>query len=541
MPPRSCDPDRLSAYRDDALSPTERAALEAHLLECATCRDELSLYAALGEALRELTPPAPTPIRLEARVAAVLLERSRDRDDGSEGPRVPRLLRLPVGRMRWVGGAAAALAVLLVFVGLPLGGAGGPSVAVAYPCDNPSECAVALRFRGPVDRQAVERTLRVDPPLPVTVTWRDPETLLVKPLKPAAPGQHYTLSVQPGVAEKLAIPVPLTAAPTAPARDETPAEGASIPSRTDFASAAPAAAGAAPTSAAPLPTANAGPRSTPTSDPTRPAARASASPTGAPAAPTGTPTACAPARGASDPAVVGGRAGAATRLGCALGPATRLEVGVTLYRRGILLRRGDTGETLALLADGTWRTVAGSLADSLGIAEGGERQLAGSVEPFAGGAVFSTTGGVAFVLYGGGTWEQLGSLPAAGGPTATASAAATPPASATAAPGQQAAADGSPTPIPTLAPAAAAGAPAAATQTPSPAGPTTTAPAASGAVSSTQATPAATSGAPAMSGSAVPAASGLGATPTATDRPDAPAAARTPAPGRTRTPITDPA
>lgn len=38
----SCDVNRLTAYRDDALSPEERAATEAHLKDCARCRAELA-------------------------------------------------------------------------------------------------------------------------------------------------------------------------------------------------------------------------------------------------------------------------------------------------------------------------------------------------------------------------------------------------------------------------------------------------------------------------------------------------------------------
>jgi anti-sigma factor RsiW len=34
--------DRLSEYHDDELTPEERAACEAHLAECTTCRDALA-------------------------------------------------------------------------------------------------------------------------------------------------------------------------------------------------------------------------------------------------------------------------------------------------------------------------------------------------------------------------------------------------------------------------------------------------------------------------------------------------------------------
>jgi len=38
-PAPACDGTRVTAYVDDVLSPEDRAAVEAHLATCPTCRD----------------------------------------------------------------------------------------------------------------------------------------------------------------------------------------------------------------------------------------------------------------------------------------------------------------------------------------------------------------------------------------------------------------------------------------------------------------------------------------------------------------------
>ncbi|MFQ5789115.1 MAG: anti-sigma factor family protein [Acidobacteriota bacterium] len=50
---------RLSAYLDGELSPSENAAVDGHLGECATCREELAEFRRLSETLRTVTEADP--------------------------------------------------------------------------------------------------------------------------------------------------------------------------------------------------------------------------------------------------------------------------------------------------------------------------------------------------------------------------------------------------------------------------------------------------------------------------------------------------
>jgi anti-sigma-K factor RskA len=94
------------AYALDAIEPDERAAFEAHLVRCDSCRQEVDTFrqatAALGESLA--TPPPP---QLRARVLA-LAERT---------PQLPPAVReaapgrRPRRTTRWLAAAAAVVAL----------------------------------------------------------------------------------------------------------------------------------------------------------------------------------------------------------------------------------------------------------------------------------------------------------------------------------------------------------------------------------------------------------------------------------------------
>jgi anti-sigma factor RsiW len=57
----SCDPEKVTGYVDDALDPAERAAIEAHLAECPSCRQQVSEERHLQAHLRALPIPEPRP------------------------------------------------------------------------------------------------------------------------------------------------------------------------------------------------------------------------------------------------------------------------------------------------------------------------------------------------------------------------------------------------------------------------------------------------------------------------------------------------
>jgi anti-sigma factor RsiW len=80
----SCDPERVTGYVDGALPEEERTAIESHLLECVTCREQADFETALRPRLRALAAPEvpaglgravrrqmrpPSPLRVVAAVA----------------------------------------------------------------------------------------------------------------------------------------------------------------------------------------------------------------------------------------------------------------------------------------------------------------------------------------------------------------------------------------------------------------------------------------------------------------------------------------
>ena len=94
----SCDPERVTAYVDDALDPAAREEVRAHIEDCATCAEQAAFESGLRENLRSLPDPEPRP-ELETAVRESL------RSSGS----LVRLL-LPL---------AAALALALWGTGAP--------------------------------------------------------------------------------------------------------------------------------------------------------------------------------------------------------------------------------------------------------------------------------------------------------------------------------------------------------------------------------------------------------------------------------------
>ena len=106
----------LGAYVLGALEPADRAELDAHLTDCAACREELASYAGLPALLSRVSlqeaddgPPSPPPALLPRLLGAV--ERERDRD-------ARRLHRWQAGTATLATAAAAAVLLPLVGPGL---------------------------------------------------------------------------------------------------------------------------------------------------------------------------------------------------------------------------------------------------------------------------------------------------------------------------------------------------------------------------------------------------------------------------------------
>lgn len=118
----------LGAYVLGALEPADRAEVDAHLSDCAACREELASYAGLPALLSRVSlqeaddgPPLPSPTLLPRVLGAVERERGRD---------ARRLHRWQTGTATLAAAAAAAVLLLVVGPGLPnRAPAGRPLVA----------------------------------------------------------------------------------------------------------------------------------------------------------------------------------------------------------------------------------------------------------------------------------------------------------------------------------------------------------------------------------------------------------------------------
>jgi hypothetical protein len=123
-------PDALAAYAAGVLAGPERAAAEAHLLECASCRAELAGWAALAEATAkpDATPPDPA--------AAVRAALTRAALDPQAPPARPRRLRfaaaLLLAELRLVRPSVwvASVLVMACAVALALSGGSGAGATV---------------------------------------------------------------------------------------------------------------------------------------------------------------------------------------------------------------------------------------------------------------------------------------------------------------------------------------------------------------------------------------------------------------------------
>src|SRR5437773_12273421 len=104
----TCDEarERLSALLDEALSPDERDALDAHVATCVDCRRELGLLRNTVALLRAVDP-ARAPARLVARARAAAPPAPSHRP-------VPRALLAPVPVKLPLEAAATVLVGVLV-------------------------------------------------------------------------------------------------------------------------------------------------------------------------------------------------------------------------------------------------------------------------------------------------------------------------------------------------------------------------------------------------------------------------------------------
>lgn len=169
--------ERLSGYLDDAVADEERREVEAHLTECAACRDILAALRQTAALVRGLDP-VPAPEGFRARVRARLLD--------ERGPAAPmpfaavRAWLLTVRPPTWRTALAGAAVVLVGLFSLNLIGQFVP----ARP-DREEEFA-ARDAAAPASRGAIEGGERLNQP---SVTGVQPVgTAAPQAQAPAAPG-----------------------------------------------------------------------------------------------------------------------------------------------------------------------------------------------------------------------------------------------------------------------------------------------------------------------------------------------------------------
>jgi anti-sigma-K factor RskA len=150
--------DALPAYALDALDAAERAAVEAHLLACESCRAELIVLQRVADGIGLEAPPVTPPPSLKGRVLGSIPARATDSLDAWR--QLPRAAPPPAAprRRSWLLPLAAAASVAVA--------------AAAMYYANAQRSALSSLAR---DRQQMERVMAA------------PDVLQVQ-LKPQAPG-----------------------------------------------------------------------------------------------------------------------------------------------------------------------------------------------------------------------------------------------------------------------------------------------------------------------------------------------------------------
>jgi anti-sigma-K factor RskA len=150
---------RLQDYLDELLCREERAELEAHLVACADCTEEVRRARELQRALRELPRELPAPAHLRAainaRIDARPLRETEAAPGAVEAGRTPRTFLDRSLRSLRPALAAAALALValtaLVTAQLVRQGERGPAVSVSETGSAPRLLAVERPYQRAAD------------------------------------------------------------------------------------------------------------------------------------------------------------------------------------------------------------------------------------------------------------------------------------------------------------------------------------------------------------------------------------------------------
>jgi anti-sigma-K factor RskA len=118
--------DEVGAYLLGALSDSERAAFEGHLVDCAECRTEVERLRPAADLLPRSVEQVEPPPTLKRSLMDVVEREARERDGAPERERIPlseRLRRALGGSLR--PALAGAAVVLAVAIGFGIGQLGG--------------------------------------------------------------------------------------------------------------------------------------------------------------------------------------------------------------------------------------------------------------------------------------------------------------------------------------------------------------------------------------------------------------------------------
>ncbi|MFN0073149.1 MAG: Ig-like domain-containing protein [Chloroflexota bacterium] len=181
-----CDRALLSAYIDHELNAAERLQIEAHVIDCPECAQQLERYRGVRFQLRN-EAPRRAPSELRARVESQMRARRRKEN--------LRWLPLAVGAPLSVIGIVAGAALL--------GSRGEPSAPLAVTATSPMSGAQRVAPGGAVelwfDRELMPGTggvtVTVDPPVPVRIIV-DGNALRIEPDTAFESGQNYTVAVE---------------------------------------------------------------------------------------------------------------------------------------------------------------------------------------------------------------------------------------------------------------------------------------------------------------------------------------------------------
>lgn len=104
----------LGAYALDAVTPDERAAIDAHLESCAGCREELRAMTEVTAAMSATVPARPMDPLRSAAVKQRLLERARA-DSGARPIRSAAIPSRPAALPWWIAAAASVAFIVAVY------------------------------------------------------------------------------------------------------------------------------------------------------------------------------------------------------------------------------------------------------------------------------------------------------------------------------------------------------------------------------------------------------------------------------------------